>query len=488
MAIEHPTLSTIDPTFGQRRRAFALSLLMVCGCILALPLSGTHMPRIDGFVLVADTTLALLSLVTAFLLFSQMALVRSRALLVMACGFLLVGLTTLPQLVRLAEGAAPDPALRYFSDLCLPIAVIVFVVLERRPSAPLPRVSSWVVRGVTITFAVAALAIWISSAAQDPEDQITRSISWQTTAAVMLTAITGVALLLVRRRRASLLDLWLQVALTAWLIGVLLEGLAPDGMSFAWYLGQFYGLLGVTCMTLSLLAENAGLFVRISGWMAVHERRHDDEYGNSRPGGNAAVEAIADELGQPLCAISANVDAVKRMLERPPADMHEIHAALTDIGSDVHRASEIMRHAQRLLGVLHEPPSVVDMGQLVDECLRQLRPEMLLHRVTCEVETAARLPAVHGFRRQLLQLLTNLVSNSLEAMSLQSGERRLKVRASRHDACAIAIWIEDSGKPHRTGPGIAICHAIATAHGGHISLGRRDGQGAAFQVILPAGS
>jgi two-component system sensor kinase FixL len=132
---------------------------------------------------------------------------------------------------------------------------------------------------------------------------------------------------------------------------------------------------------------------------------------------------------------------------------------------------------------------------------------MLLHRVSCEVETALPLPGVRGFRRQLLQLLTHLVTNSVEAMAgVQQRERRLRVLARQHDARAVAICVEDSGvgiepqhaarifepffttKPYRSGLGLAICRHIVDAHGGHISVAAGDDGGAAFMVVLPAGS
>src|SRR6185295_18141313 len=68
----------------QRQRAFALALLMICGCVLTLPLSATQLPRFQSFILIADTAFALMSLVVSALLFGQVVMLRSRALLALA--------------------------------------------------------------------------------------------------------------------------------------------------------------------------------------------------------------------------------------------------------------------------------------------------------------------------------------------------------------------------------------------------------------------
>ena len=496
--------STFDPTAGQRQRAFALALLMICGCALTLPLSGTPVPRFAALILIADTALGLLSLVVAALLFAQVKAMRSTALLTLACGFLLVALTTLPQILRVTQGAFIDPRLRFITGLTLPLTAIGYAWLRDRQAAHSSG-ALLLARGIGATLAFAALVTWIvpgspAAAHVGPDSSFAPG---HALAATFLALTTSAAILLLWQKRASVLDLWLAVALTAWLIEVLLEALARDGLNFAWHVAQLYGVLGVACVTAALLAENASLYTRLAD---VFDRR-EPVRAAARAASDEVIDSLADEINQPLCAITANADAIARLLERDSPDLADIRAALADIGNDAMRASECLRGAQRLVHGAREPASAVDVGQLVADCLSQLRAEMHVHHVTCEVETPPQLPVVRGFRQQLLQLLINLVTNSLEAMScLQHGERRLRVRASRHDHRAIVISVEDSGvgirpenlarifdpffttKPHRTGLGLAICRSIATAHGGHISVTRGPGGGAAFRVVLPAGS
>jgi signal transduction histidine kinase len=205
----------------------------------------------------------------------------------------------------------------------------------------------------------------------------------------------------------------------------------------------------------------------------------------------ATVRAIANEINQPLFAISINADAVTRMLAAEKPDLEEVKAALADIGNDTLRISQALAGAQRSLAGEHEAPADIDVAQLLDECVTQLRGEMSARSVACEVETAPHLPEVRGVRPQLLQMLVNLVSHSLEAMSAAgTRERRLRMRASRRNGGSVEISVEDSGLaiPQRTGLRLAICRSIVDAHGGDISVAAESGRGVAFKVVLPASS
>ena len=130
-----------------------------------------------------------------------------------------------------------------------------------------------------------------------------------------------------------------------------------------------------------------------------------------------AIKVIADSINQPLFAITANTEAIARILAREAPDLREVGAALADITSDAQRVSRMVGTVQRLLVATQEPAADIDVRELVDECMVEMRTEMFAQRVSCDVQTAPHLPGIHGIRRQLVQMLVNLVTNSLEAMS-----------------------------------------------------------------------
>lgn len=482
-------LANLYPTPGQRHQAAALASLMICGCVLTLPLLDLHLLRADALALVVDTALATFGLIVATLLFLQFAVARVPSLLVLACGFLLLALSTVPQVVREAAGVPPDLRQQFMADLALALAAIAYSLLRhplRGSVTPDRQVThnagAWLFGGIAATASLAALATWITAADFEPGLAANAvPVAWRVLTTSALVVLFGIAMAPLWLRRASVLDLWLRVALTAWLIDVLMRGLAADESTFGWHLGGLYGLLGAACMMLALLAENATLYSRLTRLLGIRGALRSRAAVAHAPSGEARFEELANELNQPLCAITANADAITRLLERTPADLREVRAALADIIADAGRASDTVRSARRL------EADVVDMNQLVDECVEQLRAELSSRRIACEVQIAEPLPAVRGARHELLELLVNLVRHSLDAMArVQHREHLLRVTAQPHDS-GVAICVEDSGEgiPSRTESRLALCHDIVSAHGGRFTMMAGAAGGASFQVILP---
>ncbi len=358
-----PYVLSVHPTLAQRQKASALALLMICSCVLVLPLADEHVSRSTTLVLIFDTALTVFGLVVAALLFMQFRVTRIPAVLALACGFLLMSLTTAPQLLRAAQDAFVDLRLQFISDLSLPAAAISFALLRRSSAARVDasRVASIIAGGIAATVALAALATWVTAARGDlgvsaPSGAAT--LLWRVLATALLCASLVVAVALLRRARSSVLGLWLLVALIAWLLDVVLRAAAPDYGSVSWHLARSYGVLGTACVMVALLAENATLYSRLVRTFAGREAA-----GSQRGTAADVVRAISSELHQPLCAITANADAIGQLLKRPRQDLAEVRAALDDIVGDAQRASETLRSAQRMLAGVNRAPAVTGADQ-----------------------------------------------------------------------------------------------------------------------------
>jgi signal transduction histidine kinase len=230
------------------------------------------------------------------------------------------------------------------------------------------------------------------------------------------------------------------------------------------------------------------------------ERERDNKLTNVE----AIMAAIAHEVRQPLMAIAINGSAARRFLARVPADIDEVAANLDRIIKDTRRASEVFNSILDLFRREDQERQPIDVNDVALEVLQSSRGELAEHRVTTRTELASELPLISGHRRQLQQVISNLVQNAIEAMdNTTDRDRVLRVRTALHNRDAIIVAVEDSGpgldskqlgsifdaffttKSHGVGLGLAICRMIVERHGGQLTAASDGSNGARFQFVLP---
>src|SRR6202035_4822739 len=119
-------------------------------------------------------------------------------------------------------------------------------------------------------------------------------------------------------------------------------------------------------------------------------------------------------------------------------------------------------------------------------------------------EMAAGDRPVLGDRVQLQQVLLNLITNGVEAMSgVTERARELMVCSSLAEPGSVLVSVEDTGmgldpavaervfepffttKPEGLGMGLAICRSIVEAHGGRLWVSPRAPHGADVRFTVP---
>ena len=218
----------------------------------------------------------------------------------------------------------------------------------------------------------------------------------------------------------------------------------------------------------------------------------------------AIMAAISHEVRQPLMAIAINGSAARRFLARVQADIDEVATNLDRIINDSRRASEVFDSILALFRREDQERQPIDINRIALEVLQSSRGELAEHRVTTRTELASELPLIFGHRRQLQQVISNLVQNAIEAMeNTTDRDRVLRVRTAFHNRDAIIVAVEDSGpgldpkqlgrifdaffttKSHGIGLGLAICRMIVERHGGQLTAASEGNNGARFQFLLP---
>jgi signal transduction histidine kinase len=235
-----------------------------------------------------------------------------------------------------------------------------------------------------------------------------------------------------------------------------------------------------------------------SNTLLEHER--DNKLLNAQ----ALTAAIAHEVKQPLGAIAVNASAALRFLGKTPPDLAEVRTALNDMKRDTHRTSEVLEGIRALFGKSNQKREQVEVNELILGVLQSSRKELEDHGVETRLELASELPLVEGHRRQLEEVIFNLVHNAIEAMAATMDRYRvLQVRTELNGRDAITVAVRDSGpgidptrldsifgaffttKSHGMGLGLAICRMIIEHHGGQLTASSDGKNGSLFQFVLP---
>jgi PAS domain S-box-containing protein len=214
--------------------------------------------------------------------------------------------------------------------------------------------------------------------------------------------------------------------------------------------------------------------------------------------------SIAHEVNQPIGAVRNNAHAALRFLAGDPPDLAEVREALECVVSDTYRAGDILGGIRDQIKKAPPRKGRVDLSEAVEEVIALARGELLNNHVAVHTRLAPGLPAVHGDRVQLQQVMLNLIVNAIEAMaSIDEDARELAVStASSPEGLLVAV--ADSGpgvaaedrerifgsffttKAAGVGIGLSICRSIIEAHGGRLWADAHPPHGAVFRFTLPA--
>ncbi len=457
------SVATLPPTPRHRRLAFLIVVLTLAAYGAVVPFAGTPLPRIDSFVATIMAIVFVTDLVTAVLLFGQFSATGSRALLMLAGGYLFSSLIAIPYALTFPGEFAPAGLLgagsqsaawfNVSSRFGLAVATLGYALpASGKPTkgsieASLRPAISWSVAIVIVVVCTLTAAV---TAGHDfmPRLLDGGNILPLGLYANGMIALTNVlTLLLLWSRGKSVLDLWLMVAVFALIVETtLIAFLVPRRFDVVFYATRVIWLLVSKVVLIVLLSET----VRLQARLVLANRKFQHERENKLTNAGAAVAAIAHEVRQPLIGISLQAAAGQRFLDRTPPDVDRVTGLLEEIKGGAFRANEVFEGFLDLFRRGKHEHQPVHMNALVLEAVHLLRKELDDHNVTTRTKLASELPVIQGNTGQLREVILNLIQNAIEAMAVTTSRPRvISVVTERCGSRSIAISLED------TGPGIA---------------------------------
>ena len=287
-------------------------------------------------------------------------------------------------------------------------------------------------------------------------------------------------------------------------VGSIVQFRAPTlWESYRWHLmALFLALLGQAALIGWLFIERHG---RRRAELQSQGRLVELMHLNRTAGAAALSASLSHELYQPLAAILSNAEAAELLLKISPMDLDQMEEILADSRQADLRAAEIIRHLRDLVKRKSELElQKVDLNNVVTDTLRILSPEAKERNIVLSMGGVQRPLPVLADQVHLQQVLINLASNGMDAMSdTISGGRVLTIHTAEVEESEVRVSVSDRGigipreklndvfnafyttKQHGTGLGLSIARTIVETYGGRIWAENRSDGGAAFHFTLP---
>ncbi len=215
------------------------------------------------------------------------------------------------------------------------------------------------------------------------------------------------------------------------------------------------------------------------------------------------LTTVAHEIKNPLTAISVNAHDSMELIDEMPLDKDLIRGNMKTIERVVLRIDRIlvdlMDTASIEQGRLVLKLIPIELYEVLQEAVSTLASDISAKNNKIEWNIK-KLPVITADYARLLQVIINLISNSIKhtkngtiTLSLDCDDEFQIVTISdtgagmpekiRKDAFKGYVSISEDYWRH--GIGLYVCHQIVTAHGGHIKLESELGKGTSVSFNLP---
>jgi PAS domain S-box-containing protein len=213
------------------------------------------------------------------------------------------------------------------------------------------------------------------------------------------------------------------------------------------------------------------------------------------------VYTVSHELRSPLISVGGVLGFLKKDLEIGDAEV--VGNDLKLIGSAVTRMDKLLGETLELsrVGRVANPTENVPFGEIVSEALAQAAERIRSNNV--EISVGEDWPVVYADRMRLVEVLVNLIENSVKYMGNQPRPRieigykldgslpvffvrdnGIGIDPSQHDK-VFELFYKVGGTTEGTGAGLAIVKRIIEVLGGRIWIESELGKGCTICFTLP---
>jgi PAS domain S-box-containing protein len=213
---------------------------------------------------------------------------------------------------------------------------------------------------------------------------------------------------------------------------------------------------------------------------------------------------MAHEIHQPLGVIVNYANGSLRRLKKGQLTVGALKDRLREIAAESMRVAEVLRRIREFIRRREPDRKLVDLNVIVMDALQFTRFERREHRIAVTVRPDRDLPAVQADQVQITQVLVNLLSNAIHAVSAAHREfPKVLISTYLTEDGLAEIAVADNGpgvaaadlprifdrffttKSGGLGLGLPISRSIVESHGGQLACDSQPGESTVFRVTLP---
>ncbi len=204
--------------------------------------------------------------------------------------------------------------------------------------------------------------------------------------------------------------------------------------------------------------------------------------------------ALATAIGTDKA--NALVTLTENLANTQSTNQQEIATSMTELLNIISHIQEILNIQRQFVrdhGSGSQERKPVNLGNLIDNCRSMLFASMDRKGIQLKINVQPGLPIIKGDHTKLMQVILNVLKNSVEAIHVDTPEKQITVAAAAADE-GIVLVVTDNGqgftaetgsrffergfttKKTGTGLGLYNCKSIIESHGGTFSI-KSDGPG-----------
>ena len=195
---------------------------------------------------------------------------------------------------------------------------------------------------------------------------------------------------------------------------------------------------------------------------------------------------MAAAIGEAKAA--AVVSMLNNITEAQKISQEEMRKSITEQLNIITHIQEILNiQRQYITGHAEQEKKPVNLRAIIDDCLSMLFASLDKRAIAVSLDLPIELPVLQGDRTKLMQVIMNVLKNSIEAIDMNAAQKTISIRLHTHDGLLI-LQVQDSGngfdeatgkqifgrgftsKSSGTGLGLNNCRIIIESHAGAITI------------------